>query len=60
MRKAAFHRSFISQAIFAVVTNAIIFAIAGLSWRFFEKPILSLKEKFQYREPGIRTAAGVP
>ena len=30
---------------------AASFAVASLSWRYIERPLLRLKDRFQYREP---------
>jgi peptidoglycan/LPS O-acetylase OafA/YrhL len=35
--------------IFTVVNFGILYLIGWLSWKFIEKPVLSLKRKFQYR-----------
>jgi peptidoglycan/LPS O-acetylase OafA/YrhL len=35
---------------FDLAKAALSFAIAALSWRFVERPILSLKDRFRYRE----------
>lgn len=50
--------------IFSAVATAICYAIAWVSWRVFEGPVLSLKRHFTYRErqaevPPSGTQAGV-
>ena len=39
----------VGQLIFYVVATAPAFAVAWLSWRYFEAPILSLKSRFDSR-----------
>jgi len=39
----------IAQVLFYGAATAPAFALAWLSWRFFEAPILSLKARFQYQ-----------
>jgi peptidoglycan/LPS O-acetylase OafA/YrhL len=46
---AAFVNKRLEPWIFAFVNFMILYFIAWLSWKFIEKPILSLKGKFQYR-----------
>ena len=31
------------------LTFAVILGLAGVSWRYFERPILALKDRFPYR-----------
>jgi peptidoglycan/LPS O-acetylase OafA/YrhL len=38
----------VGQLLFYVLATAPAFAIAWLSWRFFEAPILRLKDRFPY------------
>jgi peptidoglycan/LPS O-acetylase OafA/YrhL len=37
-----------AQLVFYVVAGAASFALAWLSWRLFESPILKLKARFSY------------
>ena len=45
---------FTGQMLFYAVTTAPAFALAWLSWRLFEAPILRLKERFPYQRASIR------
>ena len=42
----------IGQALFYPLAAAPAFALAWLSWRFFEAPILRMKERFPYQRAG--------
>ncbi len=42
-----------------LLTLSLTVAVAALSWRFIEQPILKLKDRFDYRSPQ-RTTAEVP
>jgi peptidoglycan/LPS O-acetylase OafA/YrhL len=42
--------------IFLLVNFWILFFLAWLSWKLFEKPILSLKNRFQYQEGSASTS----
>jgi peptidoglycan/LPS O-acetylase OafA/YrhL len=43
---------------FDVAKAALSFAIAAFSWRFVERPILSVKDRFRYREGAAARKAG--
>ena len=45
----------IGQVLFYPVAAAPAFALAWLSWRLFEAPILSLKARFPYHVPARRS-----
>jgi len=57
MRRSGVQRSFLSEVLFAVAANMVLFLITAASWRFFEEPILSLKRKFSYAEPSRQKVA---
>jgi peptidoglycan/LPS O-acetylase OafA/YrhL len=40
------------------LNTALIFGVAALSWRYFERPILALKARFPYRAPAGNQVPG--
>ena len=41
------HNRFLGDAVTLLGEMAVLYAVASLSWRFFEQPILGLKRRFE-------------
>jgi peptidoglycan/LPS O-acetylase OafA/YrhL len=46
----------LGDVITLIAEMALLYLVAGLSWRFFEQPILRLKSRFQNQETRVLPA----
>jgi peptidoglycan/LPS O-acetylase OafA/YrhL len=50
------HNRILGDVITLIAEMALLYLVAGLSWRFFEQPILTLKSRFQNQETRVLPA----